>query len=157
MHVIRLRGPWEYEPLARAMQIDTAEWRLQAIDLPPAGRVSVPADWGATLGPDFIGRVRYVRRFGQPTGLSAFEQIWLAVDGVDAFASVSLNGQALGEVSGPEWNARFNVTDYLEPRNILVLEIEKPRLNTPRCYAGVSDVRGGLPGGPIGEVRLEIK
>lgn len=156
MHVIRLRGPWEYEPLARAMQIDTAEWQLQAIDLPPAGRVSVPANWGETLGLNFMGRVRYVRRFGKPTGLSPSEAIWLAVDGVDAFASVSLNNQAIGEVPGPESHARFNVTEYLKPRNILVLEIEKPRLNGPRCYADVSDSRHGLPGGPIGEVRLEF-
>jgi hypothetical protein len=157
MHVIRLRGPWEYEPLARAMRLETGDWQLQTADLPPGGRASVPADWGATLGPEFRGRVRYMRRFGQPTGLSPSAQIWLAVDGVDAFASVSLNGESLGEVVGPEFQAQFNVTEYLKPRNILILDIEKPKLGAPGGHGSVSDSRPGSPGGLIGEVRLEIE
>ena len=157
MHVIRLRGPWEYEPLARAIRIGTGDWKLETSDLPPGGRVLVPVDWGETLGPEFRGRVRYLRRFGQPTSLSPSAQIWLAVDGVDAFASVSLNDESLGEVLGPEVRVRFNVTGYLRPRNILVLEVEKPRLGAPNPHESVTDSRQGLPGGPISEVRLEIE
>ena len=70
-HVIRLRGPWEYCPLARTVMLADGSRRRETDDLPAAGRIIMPADWGATLGADFHGRVSYLRRFGRPTGLDA--------------------------------------------------------------------------------------
>ena len=100
MHVIRLRGPWEYEPLVRVW-IDASGARRESREsLPAAGRAHLPADWGLTLGPDFRGRVRYTRRFGLPTNLEPHEEVWLVVEGVDYFGSLALNDTPLGDVTG---------------------------------------------------------
>ena len=99
-HIIRLRGPWELEPLARFVAGVGDEFREETHYLPPGGKVSVPGDWGELLGPDFIGRVRYTRRFNCPTNLASDERVWLALDGVDSRADVALNGRPIGQV---EW------------------------------------------------------
>ena len=57
MHVIRLRGPWEYEPLAHTFIAADGTRHESTESLPPRGRVHLPADWGTTLGPEFRGRV----------------------------------------------------------------------------------------------------
>jgi hypothetical protein len=156
-HVIRLRGPWEYEPLARVWIDANGARRESRESLPAAGRAQLPADWGLTLGPDFRGRARYTRRFGLPTNLEPHEKVWLVVEGVDYFGSLALNDTPLGEMTGylgPP--AEFHVTSLLSERNVLTLEVE-----LPACEATpASPVRPGrehLPGGPIGEVRLEIR
>jgi hypothetical protein len=115
----------------------------------------LPADWGATLGRDFRGRVAYLRRFGRPTGLDAADRVELVITRVDAWGSVRLNGRELGEipVGGQVW--RCDITLHMAPRNELVVEVELPGLagaSQPPARPG----RDGLPGGLIGEVRLEI-
>ena len=155
-HIIRLGGPWEYEPLSRVW-IGACHVRRESVEsLPPAGRVQLPADWGATLGADFRGRVRYTRRFGLPTNLEPAEQVWLVVEGVDYFGTLALNGQSLGKLAGYRRPAEFQVTELLLPRNSLTLEVELPQYDS----TAASPVRPGrerLAGGPIGEVRLEIR
>ena len=59
VHTIRLRGPWPYEPISRSIRRDDGRVSETSDDLPPGGRLQMPADWGRTLGPDFRGRVRY--------------------------------------------------------------------------------------------------
>jgi hypothetical protein len=73
---------------------------------------------------------------------------------VDALAHVRLNDQALGEVIASD-SARFDITDRLAPRNVLVIEIEKPCRTMEQC--GNSSFRENMAGGLIGEVRLEIE
>ena len=157
MHVIRLRGPWEYEPLAR-VGIDAGGARRESREsLPAAGRAHLPADWGLTLGPDFRGRVRYTRPFGLPTNLEPHEEVWLVVEGVDYFGSLAMNDTPLGELTGylgPP--AEFNVTPLLAPRNVLILEVELPNFEAGTVQPNRPG-REHLPGGPIGEVRLEIR
>src|SRR5215468_4618580 len=87
-HRIRLRGPWEYQPLARTPPA--------AGPVPPGGRMSLPCRWDEGGLRDFAGRVRYVRRFGQPRQIDAHEHVWLTFGGVDGTAEVWLNGQFLG-------------------------------------------------------------
>src|SRR5689334_22515172 len=87
-HLIRLRGPWEYEPLERYSAASTG-------DLPPPGRVDFPAAWAAALGSDFFGRVRFRRRFNRPTGLEQHERVWLVAEGVAGLIAVTLNDQPL--------------------------------------------------------------
>src|ERR1700676_4009933 len=99
-HVIRLRGPWDYEPLARVFCAADGTRREVTDALPPPGRVRLPADWGPTLGIDFRGRVRYLRRFGLPTNLDSSQRVWLVVEGVDYFGTATLNGTRLGELIG---------------------------------------------------------
>ena len=154
LHVIRLRGPWQYEPLVR-WALDAEGNRHAAGELPPPGRMVMPGDWGAALGPDFRGRVRFARAFGRPTRLEPGEQVWLVVGGVDLSGTAELNGRPLGPVAGVREPTRFEVTDRLAERNELVIEVELP----PLAHADEQRLRperATLPGGVIGEVRLEI-
>jgi hypothetical protein len=155
-HVIRLRGPWEYEPLERLVLSADGAGVPAGEPLPAPGRITMPADWGRTLGIDFRGRVRYVRRFGRPTNLAAGQRVWLACDGVDLRGTASLNGRPLGEVDGYRVPARFDVTAQLDERNELAIVVELPPLDYRAEQAARPD-RVGLAGGVIGEVRLEIE
>jgi hypothetical protein len=103
----------------------------------------MPCDWSASLGHDFRGRVRYLRRFGRPGFPEPYEQIWIVFNGVRSRASVSLNGDPLGELQADD-PGNFEVTNRLEFRNILEVIVEHPA-QTPD------------PGGLIGEVHLEIE
>jgi hypothetical protein len=153
-HVIRLRGPWDYEPLAQ-WELDAEGATHAAEALPPPGRMVMPADWAQSLGRDFRGRVRFLRAFGRPTRLEPEEQVWLVCDGVDLAGWATLNGEQLGPVDGFRQAARFEVTGRLKERNELAIEVELP----PLAYADEQRLRpdrAGLAGGVIGEVRLEI-
>lgn len=112
----------------------------------------MPADWGDTLGAGFRGRVRYVRHFNWPGSLDTDERVWLVIDGVDTFGAAILNGTRLGEIDGYAVPTAFDVHGLVRPSNELVLEVELPA-QSPSPRPG----REHLPGGPIGEVRLEIR
>jgi hypothetical protein len=111
----------------------------------------MPTDWGPSLGADFRGRVRYVRRFNGPTGVAPSVRVWIVFDGADAHAEVGLNDNALGLVAGPDCRGEFDVTPFLRQHNVLTAVVEKP----PDETAGGG--RANLPGGLIGEVRLEFR
>jgi hypothetical protein len=182
-HVIRLRGPWEYEPLARRSPLAPGgrgagrEGEIFA-DLPPPGRINLPADWSGTLGAGFRGRVRYRRRFNRPTGLEPGERVWLVIDGVDARGQYAMNGQPLSWIDGYALPAECDVTELLAASNVLEIDVElgsaEPTVSSrwpqqqtveateePAANLPVpTDLRPGrerLAGGPIGEVRLEIR
>jgi hypothetical protein len=176
MHSIRLRGPWEYQPLARAVLLADGGVSLDDRSLPPGGTLVMPADWGGVLGDDYRGLVRFTRRFAQPTGLDGNSRVWLVVENVDWQAAVSLNGHALGHTqfagtSTAPWllvspspplplcspcPVHFDITALLQPRNELSIEILFPEI-----AGGVAALsrpgRENLPGGLIGLVRLEIE
>ena len=152
-HVIRLRGPWQCAPLARTVLLANGQTANEQGSLPAGGRIELPADWGALLGNDFRGRIRFNRRFGLPTGIEPEQRIDLVIECVDAFGHASLNGESLGPLGSNA--ARFDVTRQLKPRNELEVIVELPRLSAesaPLPRPG----REHLPGGLIGEVRLEI-
>jgi hypothetical protein len=128
-HRIRLRGPWECEPLAR----------VDGGPLPPPCRVTMPCRWGAPL-PGFTGRVRFRRRFGYPGRIDAYERVWLTFGGVEGSAEAWLNGERLGRHEGPGPFA-FEVTHLLGARNELTVEVEA----------------AGGDGGLWGEVALEVR
>ena len=154
-HVIRLRGPWDYRPLARTRLCPDGGTIEVAGPLPPPGQIQMPADWGDSLGADFRGRVRYSRRFGRPTGVQPGQRIDLVVERLDAFGLVLLNGRSLGAVAAGQSGWRADVTHLLAPRNELGVEVElpeEPADSPPLARPG----RSGCPGGLIGEVRLEI-
>src|SRR5689334_15161480 len=106
MHTIRLRGPWEYSVLSRWLARGTEE---STEPLPADGKLEMPADWGATLGSDFRGRVRYRRRFGYPTGLQAEDKIDLVFERVNASGRVWLNDVLIGEIPSGGQPAKFSV------------------------------------------------
>lgn len=130
-HRIRLRGPWDCEPLTRT---DSAQ------PLPPRCRMAMPCRWGQILG-DFAGRVRFRRHFGFPGRLDPHEHVWLTFAGVEGHAEVSLNGQALGSGAGAEGPFEFEITGLLQVRNELTVEVSA----------------AGGAGGLWGEVALEVR
>jgi hypothetical protein len=128
-HRIRLRGPWECEPLRAA---------AAGAPLPAPRHVTLPAGWGEAGLPGFAGVVRFRRRFGYPGRIDPYERVWLTCAGVTGTAEVWLNGRPLGRHEGP---FEHEVTALLRPRNELVAEVE------------AADDRGGLSG----EVALEVR
>jgi len=154
MHIIRLRGPWQLEPLARYVE-QPHGYDRQSADLPAGGRATMPADWCATCGQDFLGVVRYRRSFQKPTGLAPGERVWLVVEPPRSLASVFLAEQPLGEVhcGGPV--GRFDITPLLADGNALVIEVEHPALDEDG--SPTDENTAAEPGGLVGEVRLEIE
>ncbi|MEX2317647.1 MAG: hypothetical protein WD669_10885 [Pirellulales bacterium] len=149
MHTIRLRGPWQLEPVARFVPRPDGTYLPVKDDLPAAARATMPADWSASFGADFLGRVRYHRVFQKPTGLEAGERVWLVVEPPTSRGTVSLGGMELGEVAHDGPPGRFEITKQLEDHNRLEVIVEHP---TP---GGACDC--SRPGGLVGEVRLEIE
>jgi len=129
-HRIRLRGPWECEPLARA----------DGGPPPPPCRMTLPCRWGEAGLPGFAGRARFRRRFGYPGRIDAYERVWLTFAAVAGTMAVRLNGTDLGRHEGPGPFA-FEVTPLLRGRNELAVEVQ------------AADDRGGL----WGEVALEVR
>lgn len=128
-HRIRLRGPWDCEPLSCA----------HGEPLPAPCRVTMPCLWRDTALAEFNGTIRCRRRFGLPRHIDAHERLWLTFAGVTGNATVEVNGQLLGPHAGPGPFA-FEVTAHLRQRNELVVVVD-----------AVAD------GGLWGEVALEIR
>jgi hypothetical protein len=124
-------------------------------DLPPAGSVEMPGDWGPTLGEGFRGQVLYTRHFGCPTGLEQEDRVMLVVQRADAFATIALNAQPIGIVPAGGRAARLDISTLLKPRNQLAILVELPEV-TPDSAPLARPEREGLPGGLVGEVLLEI-
>ncbi len=165
-HLIRLRGPWEYQVLDAASASSSAS--APSADPGTPARQTLPADWSTTLGPDFHGRVLYCRRFNRPTGLDATNRVWLVIEGVDAQGRYSLNGHALGTIDGYALPAMSDVTELLASANVLEVEVELPADIAPSSSSSLPAAdrlppatarpgRDHLAGGLIGEVRLEIR
>lgn len=128
-HRIRLRGPWECEPLTGAGP------------LPLSCRMILPCRWSEGGLGDFAGRVRFRRRFGYPGRIDDYERVWLTFAGIEGAAEVWLNGQFLGEHEGSLGPFEHEVTSLLSARNELVVEVE---------------AEGG-DGGLWGEVAMEVR
>jgi beta-galactosidase/beta-glucuronidase len=144
-HAIRLRGPWDYQVIARAVERG-GKVELGEADLPPPGRVTMPTDWGESLGAEFRGQVLYRRKFNGPSGIAAALRVLLVFDAADAAATITLNNTTLGHVTGKE-RAEFDVTGLVRQHNTITAIVEK----LP------SRDRADSPGGLVGEVRLEIR
>ena len=110
-HRIRLRGPWECEPLTSR----------GGERLPEQRRVTMPgrlADLG--LG-GFAGQVRFVRKFGYPGRIDDFERVWLTCAGLEGTAEIRLNDHPLArEHTGP---FAFDVTPLLRAHNSLEITL----------------------------------
>src|SRR5262245_251699 len=140
-HRIRLRGPWNCEPLSR--RLEHPDGRIEMIDqgLPPALRMTLPCRWSEGGLAHFAGRVRYRRSFGIPRQLDDCERVWLTFAGADSRASIWLNDRFLGEHDGAADPFEFEVTLLLRDRNELIAEVES------------RETTGGL----YGEVALEVR
>lgn len=149
-HRIHLRGPWDYEPLRRIEPTTTSP---TGAALPPAGTMRLPCRWSDGGLRGFRGVVRFRRRFGRPARLDAHERLWLVCEGADAVSHWYLNGDYLGSHVGPFTPFEFDITERIEPRNDLSVEVachdptEKPVLR------GSLGPEGGLWGSVAVEVR----
>lgn len=154
MHTIRLRGPWSVEPIKRFVLQPDGSYRPTEDHLPPGARATMPADWSALFGADFLGRVRYRRTFQKPTGLDSGERVFLVVEGPRSRGWVALHCQPLGNVVEGAL-LRVDITERLEDHNMLEIEVDDPALEGSGNRLGTSTRSG--PGGLVGEVRLEIE
>ncbi len=155
MHTIRLRGPWNVEPVERFVLQADGTYRPELENLPPAVKMTMPADWSAAFGADFLGRVRYSRTFQKPSGLSGGQRVFLVVEGGRSRALVELNRKRLDD--GFAWGQAFccDISEALERSNSLEIVVEHPVLDA--IGVGNDDDNIRLPGGLVGEVRLEIE
>jgi hypothetical protein len=131
-HRIRLRGPWECEPLA---------WHDGGVNgLPTMRRVTMPCHWEQTGLLEFSGRVRFRRRFGYPGRIDDHERTWLTFEGTGGAAEVRLNGDLLGQIDARVGGREFEVTRLLQARNELIVDVE-----------------AGERGDPWNEIALEVR
>jgi hypothetical protein len=115
----------------------------------------MPADWSATCGADFLGRVVYRRVFHRPTGLDNGERVFLVVEPARSEACITLKEKLVGFVHAGEETKRFEITGRIEDDNKLEIIVDHPALDCMRSTVG--DPRLLPPGGLVGEVRLEIE
>ncbi len=126
-HRIRLRGPWEWEPIGSAGS------------LPAPRRVRMPCRWSELGLTGFPGRVRFRRRFGYPGRIDATERVWLTLAGIEGSVEIRLNDHGLGRHEGGP--VEFDITALLQPRNQLEIVVEV----------------GAADGGLGSEVALEVR
>jgi len=105
------------------------------------------------LGADFLGVVRYERKFNRPTGLVPNQQVDIVVTDVDFFAECRINDQLLGSLAFGDNGASFPIASLLKDFNHLSIDV---RLSKEDQQHSSRVDRRGLPGGLIGSVYLEI-
>jgi hypothetical protein len=115
----------------------------------------MPSDWSDTLGRDFLGCVRYRRHFHAPTNLTPQDFVWLVVEPPRSAGTVELNGHRLGVVKCDQPAGRFEVLSILRETNELLVYVSHPALDAE--VNQTQNVSVELPGGLVGEVRLEIQ
>jgi hypothetical protein len=152
-HVIRLRGPWDVTPISRVVVTKDGACKTSVIEAPVTARQTMPADWSEQLGPDFFGRVRYVRTFQMPTGLVPSDTVSLVVEPPRSIGTVTLAETNLGTVVADGPVGRFDITGLLADRNRLEIVVEHLALDE---HGSAHSANSQLAGGLVGEVRLEI-
>jgi len=118
IHEMRLKGPWEYcwkSPEVAESELGTS---LE-------GRVKVPVSWRECFG-NRPGVVVWSRRFQKPTNLDAIERVMVAAPQLAGVVQVRLNGTPLPFEGQPDSGFRFDVTEMLDPSNVLEIEMECP-------------------------------
>jgi hypothetical protein len=155
MHTIRLRGPWQLDPVARFVTRADGGYEVRSDDLPAVARAQMPADWDACFGRHFLGRVRCLRTFQRPTGLEPGDKVWLVVEPPRSRGVVKLADRELGAVAFGGGAGRFDITALLADRNSLEIVVEHPTLDDSGQPLGGTAIDN--VGGLVGEVRLEIE
>jgi hypothetical protein len=142
LHYIQLRGPWEIEPVLRArLQGDgQVAW---SDDVPARFTAKLPVDPAAVLG-EFRGRVRYRRRFNQPTNLSPAEKVFLSFAACRAEGIVSVNNIEVGRFAAADTTSCFDVTAALRLANVLCVELTSVAADAAPGIAGAVtlEIRG---------------
>jgi hypothetical protein len=116
-HRIRLHGPWECEPLTGLVAGANASTTFPR-------RVNMPYRWDEAGLANFIGCVRFRRRFGYPGRIEVHERVWLTFAGLASKTEVRLNGLLLGQQDKSLEAFEFEVTGLLQARNELIVDVE---------------------------------
>ncbi len=86
-----------------------------------------------------------MRRFHQPTGLTAATLVCLVIEELNTPAQIELNGTTIGQALAGQ-TARLDITAYLKPQNLLAITLTDPQ---PQVKSSAE--------GPFGLVSLEIE
>ncbi len=153
MHSIRLRGPWQFTPIATTYWTQEGVSQETGTDVPSPGTMTIPGDWSDTLGPHFYGKVLFQRHFHKPTGLEEGDTIQIRLEQVNALADVFLNHEAIGSASAERGSVALVIERELEPRNLLEIMVDFPQLDqNSSSLVTIENLAGGI----LGEVQLEI-
>ncbi len=120
-HRIRLIGPWQYRWVTTITPIIQAD-SVEAISFPAWETTQMPQSWQELFGHQ-SGTAQFERRFQQPTNLESHERVAIVFDGIGGTGNVSLNHQPLGEIETSDQMQCFDITDCLQPSNLLTVEI----------------------------------
>jgi hypothetical protein len=124
-HLIRLRGPWQ----------------IVCVD-GDAQEAKLPCDLDQFLRSNGTTQLRLIRRFGLPTNLEPDERIELVIETARLSARVHLNDEDIGEIDSQSSTTRLDVTDRLQSRNELVIDVLTPtNPDTPNPRVQVESVR----------------
>jgi len=162
-HRIRLRGPWNIEPLWRWVPGDQASWQQSSTDLPPGGTFTAPQRWSNVLGPDFRGSAKLSRRFHRPTGLEPDSKLWLVVGDLAWPTEIRLNEQPIASINSgresgeepPQESLRSEIGRLVEPQNMLILLVTAPPISAG--HAPPLGEESDCPFNWLGQVWLEIE
>src|SRR5262249_4342969 len=113
-HRIRLRSPWQVEPLAENVHDGYGGTEVRKRNLPPVRAFHSPGLWKACGLPEFAGIVRYRRHFGLPRKLDENETVWITCAGVADCCIVWLNGERLAYFTNPRVPFEVEVTGKLK-------------------------------------------
>jgi hypothetical protein len=69
------------------------------------------------------GLVRYSRSFHCPTGLGPGHRVWLTIRGANEISRVRLGDRELIAADYSSGMRRYEITDYLAPRNAVSFEV----------------------------------
>jgi len=131
-HVIRLRGPWNYE----ISQQDAT---------PSRGIFDFGGDWREISEHSPGGAILLRRRFGRPGHLDADERVMLVVEGPELSpAQILVNDQNLTSLNGDGPLFRADITALLQGRNELTIRFDR-------------SASAGSSARLLNDVRLEIE
>lgn len=123
-HVIRLRGPWQYELAAVAALPGATESKPPAIA--PSGSLRLPTDLYRLQEAGWTGPVTFRRRFNRPSGIRPVDQLFLVVEDATCAGEVSLNGHRLGVLSPDCPLTAFSILAVIAPHNELTIHSVAP-------------------------------
>lgn len=153
-HVIRLHGPWQCEVCSStSANLQDESPPLKTTEVLT---VKLPVDWIIFFRERHYDSMKWTRGFGRPTNLQEAEQVELVISPLRTDVSVRLNEIELTADPRNATNARFNVTNRLDARNRLVLEVDSPRQTTGVENYPAEQV-GQPTAAPFGEIHLEIR
>lgn len=125
---ISLNGTWDYRALARTTLKADGSIVEDKSNLPPPGKMTLPANWHLSGLENFNGRVLFERDFDFSEELRPTDRAFLVFHGVDYFAEVELNRVRVGRHEGYFQTFEFDVAPQIKRgRNHLVVTVDAPQ------------------------------